>query len=160
MMEFEESTKKEKKTLNKTVNNMFQGMKLNDNHKNIIQPSKLFMPIKRENSTGFITSSPRFCTSFPMKDDYEYDAQSICSQRSYRTQYSPLYHPSISQYTYCTHPNLNQPNSLNLSHSSNTSSVQQISEWPKMLMYSIPGIVLLGLQCYLLYDIKDFMKQK
>lgn len=160
MMEFEETTKKEK-TSNKNVNNLFRKMKLNDNQKNIIQPSKLFMPAKQEKFAGYFKSSPRFCTSFPMNDDYEYDTQSICSQYSYRTQFSPLYHQSVSPYTYCNHPNLNQSNhSLNLSHLSNTSNIQQISEWPKILIYSIPGIILLGLQCYLLYDIKDFMKQK
>lgn len=159
MMDLEESPKKEK-TLNKTVNNMFQGMKLDDKYNNVIRPSKLFMPAKHEKFAGYIASTPGFCTSFSMKDDYEYDTQSMYSQHSYRTQYSPLYHQPISPYTYYSHPNPNLSNTLNSSHSSNASNVQQISEWPKMLIYSIPGIVLLALQCYLLYDIKDFMKQK
>lgn len=159
-----------KKTLYKNVNNLFQEMRLNDNHSvrnNIIRPPKFMMPIKRyKRIPGYPESSPGeyYTSPFSIKDDYEFDTQSIFSQDSYKPQTLSLYrHQSASiPYTYFTSPPLHQwPNQLNSSHSSNTSNVQQQTvEWTKMLIYSIPGIVLFGLQCYLLNDIKDFMKQK
>jgi len=164
-----------KKTLYKNVNNLFRGMQLNDNQSmrnNIIRPPKFIMPIKRYKRIpggGYAESSPGgyYTSPFSIKDDYEFDTQSIFSQDSYKTQCLSLCHhhqSAVAPYTFYTSPYYNQPtNQLNSSHSSNTSNVQQQQqtvEWTKMLIYSIPGIVLFGLQCYLLNDIKDFMKQK
>lgn len=161
------SPKKGKKALNATVSNLFQGLKLNDNQKknfknNVIRPQKFFFPSKHEKMFGYAESSPGCYTSYPVKDDYEFDAQSVFSQQSYRSQCLPMCHQTTPPYTYYAAPPFHyQSSPLNLSHSSNTSSIQQqTSEWQKMLMYSIPGIILLTLQCYLLYDIKDFMKHK
>lgn len=149
-----ESPRRVKKTSPKNVNNLFQGMRLSDGlgtRNNIIRPSKLFVPPKFGKIAGYPESSPGYypCS---VKDGFELDTQSVYSQHSYRPQYSP--------YAYYSSPHYYQTSPLNLSHSSNTSNVQHTSEWSKMLAYSIPGIVLLALQCYLLYDIKDFMKQK
>lgn len=155
----EESPQRVKK-LNKTVNNLFQGMKLNDNRgikNNYIRPSKLFMPAKRDKFAGYADTSLGYYSPYSMKDDCEFDTQSVYSQHSYRSQCSSLCHQAVSPYTYYHHQ---QPSPLNLSHASNTSNIQQTSEWSKMLVYSIPGIILLTLQCYLLHDIKDYMKQK
>lgn len=158
----EESPRKMKK-LNKTVNNLFQGMKLNDNRdikNNYIRPSKLFLPTKRDKFVGYAENSPGYYPQYSMKDDYDCDTQSVYSHRSYRSQCSALCHQTVSPYTYYDPHHHLQPNPLNLSHASNTSNIQQTSEWSKMLLYSIPGVILLTLQCYLLYDIKDYMKQK
>lgn len=160
----EESPKRTKKTYQpKTVDSMFQGMKL-DEHRgaknNILRPSRFIMPVKRDKVARYTESSPGYYTSYSVKDDYEFDTQSIYSQHSYRPLYSSLCHPPVSPYTYYAPSHYHHPNPLNLSHSSNTSNIQQTSEWSKMFVYSIPGMVLFALQCYLLYDIKDFMKQK
>lgn len=166
MMDIEESPVKVKKPSNKTVNNMFQGMKINENRDGkynvILRPPKLFVPVKRDKFAGYAESAPGYYTPCSMKDDYEFDTQSIYSQHSYRSQCPSLCHQTVTPYNYYvpTYHHPNQPSPLNMSHSSNTSNVQYTSEWPRMLMYSIPGIILLALQCYLLYDIKDFMKQK
>ncbi|KAL4119259.1 hypothetical protein QTP88_012092 [Uroleucon formosanum] len=158
----EELPKRRQKVLNKTVDNMFQGMKLNENRgfkNNILRPPKFLMPVKRDKFTGYAESSPGYYSSYSVKDDYDFDTQSIYSQHSFRPQCSPMCHQPVSPYTYYALPH-HQNSPLNLSHSSNTSNIQHISEWPKMLMYSIPGVILLALQCYLLHDIKDYMKQK
>lgn len=153
--------KSTKKTFHKTVNNMFQGMNINDHcgvKNNIIRPPKFTMLAKRDKLAGYADTLPGFYPTYPIKDDYDFDTQSIYSQHSYRSQCSPLCHQHVSPYNYYVPPVHNSP--LNLSHSSNTSNIQHTSEWPKMLMYTIPGIVLLALQYYLLCDIKDFLKQK
>lgn len=161
----EESPKTVKKAFAKSVDNLFEGLKLNENRRNlknnIVRPQKFIIPTKRDKMFGCAESSPGYFSSFSPKDDYEFDMQSVYSQQSYRSQCSPLCHQTFPSCAYYAHPAHYQPSPLNLSHSSNTSNIQQqSSEWQKMLMYSIPGIVLLALQCYLLYDIKDFMKQK
>lgn len=159
--EIEQFPVKRKKTFHKTVN-MFQGMNLNDRYSaknNVIQPPKLIIPAKRDKFAGYSDSPSGYCSPYPMRDDYDFDVQSIYSQNSYRSQCSSLCHQHISPYPYYS-PSLHNNSSLNLSHSPNTSNVSPTSEWPKMLMYSIPGVVLLALQCYILCDIKDFMKQK
>ncbi|XP_026817909.1 uncharacterized protein LOC113556892 isoform X1 [Rhopalosiphum maidis] len=158
----EELPKSRKKMLNKTVNNLFRGMKLDENRgvkNNILRPPKFSMPVKRDKFVGYAESSTGYYPSYSVKDDYDFDTQSIYSQHSYRPQCSPLCHQPVSPYTYYALPH-HQNSPLNLSHSSNTSSIQHTSEWPKMLMYLIPGVILLALQCYLLHDIKDYMKQK
>lgn len=158
----EESPKHQKKIFNKNVDNLFQGMKLNENHgvkNNVLRPPKFCMPVKRDKFSGYPESSPGYYSSYSVKDDYEFDTQSIYSQHSYRPLCSPMYHQPVSPYTYYPMPHL-QNSPLNLSHSSNTSNIQHTSEWSKMFMYSIPGIILIGLQCYLLHDLKDYMKQK
>lgn len=175
MMDIEETTLK-KTELHKTVNNLFQGMKLDDNRRrqgirnNIIRPPKLFIQPKYYSKMAterYAESSPEYySSSYSVKDDYdEFDTQSIFDQNGFSRQSfqcSLPYRQSVMPCTYYAHSFHHQPNQLNLSHSSNTSNVHQqtAAEWTKMLIYSIPGIVLLGLQCYLLYDIKDFMKQK
>lgn len=160
----EESPKTTRKTLNKNVNNLFQGMKLSDNRgvkNNVIRPSKLFMPARYDKFARYAESSSGFYPPYSVKDDYEFDTQSMCSQHNYRSHFSQMCHqPSYTCYTPFQHHQSSPSNPLNLSHSSNTSVTQHASDWPKMLLYSIPGIILLGLQCYLLYDIKDSMKQK
>lgn len=158
--------KKMKKTLPRNVDNLFQGMKLNENFdikNNIIRPPKFCMSAKPDRFARYAESSPGYYTPYSMKDDYDFDTQSLYSQHSYKSQYTPLCHQSISPYSFYVPPHAlhQQPSPLNLSQSSNTSNIQQHStEWSKMLVYTIPGIILLALQCYLLYDIKDFMKQK
>lgn len=145
---------------------MFQGMKINENrdakYNVVLRPPKLFVPVKRDKFAGYTESSPGYYTPYSMKDDYEFDTQSIYSQPSYRSQCPSLCHQTVTPYNYYLPPyhHPNTPSPLNMSHSSNISNIQYASEWQKMLMYSIPGIILLALQCYLLYDIKDFMKQK
>lgn len=161
-----EVTFKKGKKMTKNVDYLFQEMKLNEKFgvkNNVIRPSKFCMPAKRDKFTGYAESSTGYYTPYSLKDDYEFDTQSVYSQHSYKSQFTPLCHQSISPYTYYVpnHHLHQQPSPLNLSQSSNTSNIQQHStEWSKMLVYSIPGIILLTLQCYLLHDIKDFMKQK
>lgn len=165
-----------KAELHKTVNNLFQGMRLDDNRRhlgirnNIIRPPKFFVQPKyysKMTAEKYAESSPEYySSSYSVKDDYdEFDTHSIFDQNGFSRQLfqcSPSYRQSIVPCAYYAHPFHHQPNQLNLSHSSNTSNVHQqtATEWTKMLIYLIPGIVLLSLQCYLLYDIKDFMKQK
>lgn len=161
----EESPKKVKKAFAKSVDYLFEGLKLNENGRNlknnIVRPQKFVIPTKRDKMFGYAESSPGYFSSYSQKDDYEFDVHSVYSQPSYRSQFSSLCHQTVPSYTCYAHSPHCQPSPLNLSHSSNSSNIQlQSSEWQKMLMYSIPGIVLLALQCYLLYDIKDFMKQK
>lgn len=174
MMDIEETMPK-KAELHKSVNNLFRGMKLDDNRhrygvrNNIIRPPKLFIQPKYYSKMAterYTESSPEYySSSYSLKDDYdEFDTQSIFNQNGFSRQpfqCSPPYHQSVMSCAYYARP-FHQPNQLNLSHSSNTSNAHQqtSAEWTKVLIYLIPGIVLLSLQCYLLYDIKDFMKQK
>jgi len=173
MMDIDYIEKAPKKASHKTVNSLFRGMRLNDNRSvgnNVIQPPKFCTPPKRYDKIAgsYAESSPGYyASSYSVKDDYEFDTQSIFSQNSFRPQYlspspSLCHHQSVIPYTYyaSTYNHHNQQNQLNMSQSSNASNIPQTVEWTKMLLYTIPGIVLLSLQCYLLYDIKDFMKQK
>lgn len=157
-----ESPKIMKKPSPKTVNSMFQGMRLSGNHgakNNIVKPSRFVMPVKRDKVSGYSESSAGYYSPYPVKDDFEFDTHSIYSQHSYRPLYSSMCNSPVPPYSYYP-SHYHHPSLLNLSHSSNNSNIQQTSEWSKMFIYSIPGMVLFALQCYLLYDIKDFMKQK
>lgn len=160
----EDSPKRVKKTTNNAVNHLFSGLKLNENRgrkNNIIRPQKFFPATKRDKIPEYAESSPGYYSPYSTKENYDFDTRSVCSQQSYRSQCPSLCHQAVSPYGYYAQPIHHQPSHLNLSNVSNTSNGQPHSvDWPKMLIYSIPGIVLLALQCYLLYDIKDFMKQK
>jgi len=63
----EELPKSRQKILNKTVNNLFQGMKLNENRgfkNNILRPPKFSMPVKRDKfAAGYAESFPGYYSS-------------------------------------------------------------------------------------------------
>lgn len=165
----DESLNRLKRVYSKSVDNLFEGLKLNDNHRNfknnIIRPQRFAISTKRDKVFGYAESSPGHFSSFSTKDDLEFDTHSVHSQPIYRSHCSSLCHQTAPSYPYTPpyvpHPPNYHPCLMNLSQSSNTSNMQQQPlELQKMLIYSIPGIVLFSLQWYLLYDIKDFMKQK